>query len=90
MRSSRSSPSKPAATPPTAACPPPPPTPLTLRATVRRYVNIDTADVQFNLQSDDRLTLYTASFPLRAMATGSSRDGITSVGLTMPMGDMAA
>jgi hypothetical protein len=53
-------------------------------------VNIDTADVQFNLQSDDRLTLYTASFPLRAMSTGSSRDGITSVGLTMPMGDMAA
>lgn len=41
-------------------------------AAARRYVTIDTADVQFNMQSDDRLTLVTATFPLRgALASGS-------------------
>jgi len=43
-----------------------------IQEVIAKYVTIDTADVQFNMQSDDRLTLVTATFPLRgALASGS-------------------
>jgi len=37
-----------------------------IQEVVAKYVTIDTSDIQFQLQSDDRVTLFTASFPMRA------------------------
>ena len=53
-----------------------------IQEVISKYVVIEEADVQFNLEQDDSLTLVTASFPLkgaraRALATGA------------PLGDMS-
>lgn len=60
-----------------------------IQAVIAKYCVIDEANVEFNLEQDDSLTLVTASFPLQVSTSGRVAAVTTSGAALMPP-DMAA